>query len=157
MDLDIVDLELARAARGASPERYPPTRGSVEAARRMSHEVERIVTASSVSTSSSEGAAVRREIGMSRAPTQRDLERHPTELSRIHTQKTQHSYTIGRGPKSRQSKKPLPEFGAGKPYPPLLPAQEEYVVEFSGADDPMHAQVCHTLHPLVTLSNNLLL
>jgi DHA1 family multidrug resistance protein-like MFS transporter len=31
-------------------------------------------------------------------------------------------------------------MGLGKPYPPLLPAQEEYVVEFTGPDDPLHAQ-----------------
>lgn len=34
----------------------------------------------------------------------------------------------------------MPEMGLGKPYPPLLPAQEEYVVEFEGPDDPLHAQ-----------------
>lgn len=31
-------------------------------------------------------------------------------------------------------------MGLGKPYPPLLPDQEEYVVEFEGPDDPLHAQ-----------------
>ena len=41
---------------------------------------------------------------------------------------------------TRQSKKPMPNFGAGKPFPPLLPEQEEYVVEFDGPDDPLHAQ-----------------
>jgi DHA1 family multidrug resistance protein-like MFS transporter len=34
----------------------------------------------------------------------------------------------------------LPDFGGGKPYPALLPEREEYVVEFSGFDDPRHAQ-----------------
>ncbi|KJZ78802.1 hypothetical protein HIM_01575 [Hirsutella minnesotensis 3608] len=38
------------------------------------------------------------------------------------------------------SRKPLPAFGAGKPYPPPLPEREEYVVEFDGPDDPLHAQ-----------------
>lgn len=33
----------------------------------------------------------------------------------------------------------LPSFGGDKPYPPPLPEQEEYVVEFSGHDDPRHA------------------
>jgi len=42
--------------------------------------------------------------------------------------------------KSRESRKPLPPFGAGKPYPPTLPDQEDYVVEFDGPDDPLHAQ-----------------
>lgn len=31
-------------------------------------------------------------------------------------------------------------MGAGKPYPPVLPEAEEYVVEFDGVDDPRHAQ-----------------
>jgi DHA1 family multidrug resistance protein-like MFS transporter len=31
-------------------------------------------------------------------------------------------------------------MGAGKPYPPALPEREEYVVEFDGVDDPLHAQ-----------------
>lgn len=31
-------------------------------------------------------------------------------------------------------------MGLGKPYPPPLPDQEEYVVEFEGPDDPLHAQ-----------------
>jgi DHA1 family multidrug resistance protein-like MFS transporter len=34
----------------------------------------------------------------------------------------------------------MPNFGAGKPFPPPLPDREEYVVEFDGPDDPMHAQ-----------------
>jgi DHA1 family multidrug resistance protein-like MFS transporter len=38
------------------------------------------------------------------------------------------------------SKRPLAEFGAGKPYPPPLPEREEYVVEFAGPDDPLHPQ-----------------
>jgi DHA1 family multidrug resistance protein-like MFS transporter len=79
-------------------------------------------------------------MGMSRVSTQRDLERHPTEISRIHTQRSQHSGTVGRTATSRASRKPLPEFGAGKPYPPPLPDQEDYVVEFDGPNDPMHAQ-----------------
>jgi DHA1 family multidrug resistance protein-like MFS transporter len=79
-------------------------------------------------------------MGMSRVSTQRDLERHPTEISRIHTQRSQHSGTVGRSATSRASRKPLPEFGAGKPYPPPLPDQEDYVVEFDGPNDPLHAQ-----------------
>lgn len=67
------------------------------------------------------------------------LERHPTALSRIATQRSQHSATVG-SLRPRQSRKPLPEFGAGKPYPPPLPDKEEYVVEFVGPDDPLHPQ-----------------
>lgn len=77
---------------------------------------------------------------MSRVNTQRDLERHSTALSRINTQRSQHTGTVGRSLKSRESKKPLPEFGAGKSYPPPLPSQEAYVVEFDGPHDPLHPQ-----------------
>jgi DHA1 family multidrug resistance protein-like MFS transporter len=108
---------------------------------RRSEEIERVVSASSVSTSSSE--SVHGGVRMSRIATHRDLERHPTELSRIQTARSQHSGTVGRDfsrSKSREDKKPLPAFGAGKPYPPLLPNQEDYVVEFDGPDDPLHAQ-----------------
>jgi MFS transporter, DHA1 family, multidrug resistance protein len=137
--MDVVDKELEAAARDASPDRYknmPEGRPS----RELEHEVERIATASSSSTTSSEGSVIRREIGMSRMSTQRDLERNPTVLSRIATARSQHSGTVGRSLKSRESKRPLPEFGAGKPYPPPLPEREEYVVEFDGPDDPLHAQ-----------------
>lgn len=67
------------------------------------------------------------------------LERHPTALSRIATQRSQHSATVG-ALRSRPSRRPLPDFGAGKPYPPQLPEKEEYVVEFAGPDDPLHPQ-----------------
>jgi DHA1 family multidrug resistance protein-like MFS transporter len=76
--------------------------------------------------------------------TEVDLERHRTNmsqaLSRIETQRLQHSMTVGESVKSRQSKLPLPAFGAGKPYPPQLPNREDYVVEFDGPDDPMYPQ-----------------
>lgn len=69
------------------------------------------------------------------------LGRYPTAASRIATQKSQHSATVGAaGLKPRAPGKPLPEFGAGKPYPPLLPEKEDFVVEFSGPDDPLHPQ-----------------
>jgi DHA1 family multidrug resistance protein-like MFS transporter len=68
------------------------------------------------------------------------LERHHTVLSRIATQRSQHSATVGAGPRHRPPKKPLPAFGAGKSYPPQLPEKEIYVVEFDGPDDPIHPQ-----------------
>jgi DHA1 family multidrug resistance protein-like MFS transporter len=133
------DLEMERNERDASPERFANSPHG-----RPSHEIERIATASTSSSSSSEGSAIRRErtAQMSRMSTQRDLERHPTVLSRMQTAKSQHTGTVGRSltGKSRESRRPLPEMGLGKPYPPLLPAQEEYVVEFDGPDDPLHAQ-----------------
>ncbi|ROT43295.1 major facilitator superfamily transporter [Sodiomyces alkalinus F11] len=134
MDMDIVDRELAAAAREASPTRYVS---------RDSREIERVLsaaTSSSTTSSSSSSAQPYQRMGISRISTQPDLERHPTALSRIATQRSQHSNTVGRSLKSRESRKPLPAMGAGKPYPPPLPEQEEYVVEFDGPDDPMHAQ-----------------
>jgi MFS transporter, DHA1 family, multidrug resistance protein len=137
--MDEVDRELSRAEDDANSQR-----NSVH--RRRSDEVEhldRVVSASSVSTTSSEGgvSARARPAAISRLSTARDLERHPTELSRIATQKSQHSGTVGRAPTTRtRREKKLPNFGAGKPFPPPLPEQEEYVVEFDGPDDPMHAQ-----------------
>lgn len=142
MVMDEADREIYEAQRDASLERF---RG------RRSHEIERIASVSSVLTASSASSASLNTNGslrerpantMSRAATQNDLERHPTVLSRIQTAKSQHSATVGRGIKStsRASRKPLPEFGDGKPYPPPLPDQEDYVVEFDGPDDPIHAQ-----------------
>ncbi|KAI1033430.1 hypothetical protein LB503_008709 [Fusarium chuoi] len=138
---NIVDQELLDAERAASPQRYQ---------QRDSAEIERVISASTVSSSSSENSARRRSrsIGqynsISRISTQNDLERHPTELSRIQTARSQHNATVGGSLRSRTasraSRKPLPNFGAGKPYPPPLPEQEQYVVEFDGPNDPMHSQ-----------------
>lgn len=85
------------------------------------------------------------------------FERDLISLQRIATQRSQHANTVGEGPeqvepptdeeteknmlrrlRSLAREKPLPPFGAGKPYPPKLPKQEEYVVEFNGPDDPTH-------------------
>lgn len=68
------------------------------------------------------------------------LGRYPTASSRIATQRSQHSATVGAGLRARAAKGPLPEFGAGKPYPAPLPEKEDYVVEFAGPDDPLHPQ-----------------
>lgn len=92
------------------------------------------------SISSSSSSEVPVEPIMSRIQTSYTLERHPTALSRIATQRSQHSGTVGATLRSRASKKPLPPFGAGKSYPPALPAKEAYVVEFDGPDDPLHPQ-----------------
>ncbi|KAI9802400.1 MAG: hypothetical protein M1825_002782 [Sarcosagium campestre] len=134
--MDKVDVDLEKAEREASPRQFSGRRSS---------EIERQPTASSSSSSSafsSVTSATRRQTHMSRVPTAGDghLERNVTALSRIHTQRTQHSGTVGRGEKSRESRKPLPDFGGGKPYPPPLPEREEYVVEFDGEHDPLHAQ-----------------
>ncbi|MCJ1475355.1 hypothetical protein MMC13_004017 [Lambiella insularis] len=133
--MDIVDRDLEKAERGASPDRFPERKSEEY------EQVQRTTTASTGYTSSaSSTSVVREEIGMSTVNTQRDLERHPTELSRIHTQRSQHLGTVGRTLTSRESRKPLPKFGGGKSYPPPLPEREEYVVEFDGPDDPLHPQ-----------------
>ena len=61
------------------------------------------------------------------------------ELQRIDTYRLQRQQTVGscQDPPPKEQWLPL---GAGKPYPasPLDP--ENYVVEFEGADDPIHPQ-----------------
>ncbi|KAL3458961.1 major facilitator superfamily domain-containing protein [Aspergillus heterothallicus] len=59
------------------------------------------------------------------------------ELSRIETYRLQQKTTVG------STRGPLPRgewmaMGAGKEYPPLLPDPEQFVVEFDGANDPLH-------------------
>lgn len=82
---------------------------------------------------------------------QHPTERNPEALRRIETHRSQHQQTVGTrtAPSTsrisstlsrRRTEKPLPSLGAGKPYPPLLPDREEYVVEYDGVDDPLHAQ-----------------
>lgn len=142
------DREMVRAERDASPERF-----SIESPlhsplpRHLSHEIERVPShASSSSTTSSDASFHPPPI--SRASTQRDLERDPTVISRIQTARSQHTGTVGRAPTRKSSRisrifstkeKPLPLMGLGKDYPPPLPDQEEYVVEFDGPHDPLHA------------------
>lgn len=65
---------------------------------------------------------------------------HPIEQHRTQTHKLQHTQTVGASMRTKTESMPLPEFGGGKPYPPPLPAREEYVVEFDGKDDPLHPQ-----------------
>ena len=143
------DQRIASAERDASPDRFPEPFGSFDpdgpakpATGPDGAANERAESVSLTSSSSSSAGSLSRVATdrMSRVNTSRDVERHPTELSRIATHKSQHEGTVGRTLKSRESKKPLPSFGAGKPYPPMLPEQESYVVEFDGPDDPMHPQ-----------------
>ncbi|KAH7095820.1 major facilitator superfamily [Paraphoma chrysanthemicola] len=143
------DRYIERNERDASPTRFPSSNPEKEIEEH--HEpIARTATVSSsgsTSTTSSDASGAERDAGhMSRIATQRDTEgelaeRHPTALSRIQTQRSQHSTTVGGGLRSRtrDSKRPLPAFGAGKPFPPPLPEREEYVVEFDGPDDPLHA------------------
>ncbi|KAI0517370.1 polyamine transporter 1 [Xylaria bambusicola] len=144
--MDEVDRELQRAESDALSGISPRPR-----TRRPSNEVERVNTTSSVSSSEA-GGLYHRTVSMSRVPTSRDLERHPTEISRIHTALSQHSSTVGRDPtsRSRRDSKPLPAFGGGKPLPPPLPDRDAYVVEFEGPDDPYHPQNWPMKKKLVT-------
>lgn len=61
------------------------------------------------------------------------------ELSRIETYRLQHRSTVGSATGPAPQDQWLP-FGGGKPYPPQLPDPDEYVVEFTGEDDPLHPQ-----------------
>jgi DHA1 family multidrug resistance protein-like MFS transporter len=132
--MDASDRIISSAERDASPERFP---SYAEKAIEEHEPIAQTITASTSSSSSSDASAVERDAAMSRLPTQRDdvpnLERHATAMSRIQTQRSQHSATVGASLKSRTSRKPLPAFGAGKPFPPPLPEREEYVVEFDGS------------------------
>lgn len=139
MVMNDADQQMEKAERDASPNRFPP-------AFRRSHEVERrqsIVSSSGSSISS--GSVARGDIGMSRVNTsahghQLSQVRSHVELGRIQTARSQHSGTVGRGSRLKGEQRPMPVFGGGKPFPPDLPAQEEYVVEFDGERDPYHAQ-----------------
>ena len=124
--MDTVDQFLTKAERDASPERFPDS-SSTDEPKRLEQirapqdgaaHVEKgdtITSLGSTASSSTSSASILREpIGMSRVNTQRDLERHPTELDRIETHRTQHGSTVGRTITSRKSKKPLPNFGGGK-------------------------------------------
>lgn len=152
------DKRIEEVERDASPERFEvwsglrPARTLTDAekvARRdtLSRTVTGVSTTTSGSSSSGESVEME-EMNINRMATQRDdvtdLERHPTALSRIQTGRSQHSATVGAGLRSRTVSKhtqtPLPAFGGGKPYPPPLPDREEYVVEFDGPNDPLHAQ-----------------
>ncbi|EFW19866.1 hypothetical protein D8B26_003635 [Coccidioides posadasii str. Silveira] len=129
--MDTVSRDLEKAEQQADRGHLPPP-----------FEIEsRRLSDSSISSSRTSGSISSIDgTDIFRAPTYRDLERHPTALSRIATQRSQHSATVGASFRSRTPKGPLPAFGAGKPYPPPLPEKEEYVVEFDGPDDPLHPQ-----------------
>ena len=148
--MDAVDKDLEKAECAARPQHFPnssPDPPMEEEKQKKEQEmdtrVNTLISSSSASASSysSSSSSIRREdMGVSHVNTTRDLERHPTALSRIETHRTQHGGTVGRSTTSRSAKKPLPPMGAGKVYPPLLPEREEYVVEFDGPDDPLHPQ-----------------
>jgi len=149
MAMDDVDIHVANNERAASPQRF----ANYHEYTSSGEPIERAETRHSSESSSSDGTRAQRPhgnrnpsatSGMSRIATASgipgDMQRNETAMSRIQTHRTLQSVTVGASVKSRQSKKPLPSMGDGKPFPPALPEREEYVVEFDGADDPMHAQ-----------------
>jgi DHA1 family multidrug resistance protein-like MFS transporter len=147
--MDPVDKDLEVAELDASLSRpYPaePAAAAAPADKTETGEAIEHIASSTSSSASSVGAAAaaRRPDNMMRLETQRDqpgsLERNETAMSRIYTQRSQHEGTVGEGVRSRPSKRPMMPMGGGKPYPPSLPAREEYVVEFDGPDDPLHGQ-----------------
>ena len=75
-------------------------------------------------------------------PESLDSDRDSLELQRIHTSRLQQQVTVGsvHRPESVAAGHALIPMGAGKPYPPQLPHPEAYIVEFDGADDPLHPQ-----------------
>lgn len=108
-----------------------------------------IASSSSVSSVDQEEIRGRRQRNMSTISKtstrmERDLmaylDRHPTAVARIEQHRLQHIQTVGGSKVFSREGVELPGFGGGKPYPPLLPEREEYVVEFNGFDDPRHAQ-----------------
>jgi DHA1 family multidrug resistance protein-like MFS transporter len=81
------------------------------------------------------------------ATARSSTDKNPNPIRRIHAHiqarrrmihSFQHLKTVGSSTASSQEI--LPAFGDDKPYPPMLPEQEDYVVEFEGSDDPIHAQ-----------------
>lgn len=139
---------MLRNERDASPIRfqaYGSRHNDEEEAREeveATEEVEEPDERSSVQLEEIGGQRTRRQgLGRTRSEIINYLERHPTALERIETHRSQHLHTVGSHLRSRQStQKDLPNFGANKPYPTPLPDKEEYVVEFDGPHDPLHAQ-----------------
>ncbi|KAJ2903387.1 uncharacterized protein MKZ38_009964 [Zalerion maritima] len=165
--MDNVDRGVLRAEEDAvSPPMSPASTAWPATAHRNPDEIERVESYSTRSSSDHSIVADRSDIlerrtsGLSRVTTHHSsvatgiqrsrsaagYELSHTALSRIATIRSQQTATVGRTVRRRGSSsasrasKPLLAFGAGKPYPPPLPEQEDYVVEFDGPDDPRHAQ-----------------
>lgn len=144
----VMDDSSSQGLEKADPEASHPTHYSQNKAASVSQPDSPLSSSDSSSASSSSSLSHVQSFGddyisrVQTAQTQRSitLERYPTVISRIATHRSQHSVTVGATLGTRPSKSPLPELGDGKPYPPPLPSKEEYVVEFSGLDDPLHPQ-----------------
>ena len=141
--MDIVDRDMERAETEAtrtwsqsSKERREAERTSMDRTRTGDS-----ISSSSTSSEEQDMNRIATAPGGSLGSRQQRTQTHPIEDHRTHTHRLQHTQTVGASTlKSRKTEQPLPEFGGGKPYPPPLPEQEEYVVEFDGKDDPLHPQ-----------------
>lgn len=149
MPLGPEDLAVINAERDASPDRFARSRQVTLVGARSSDdsdaesvELQEIASHNQARPSLNQSATATDGYStLSRSQSETDRfnrhERHPGALHRIETHRTQHTHTIGGGLSRRTTgatSKPLPSFGAGKPYPPALPDKEEYVVEFDGHD-----------------------
>lgn len=142
-NINRIDDDLQRAEADAQPH---ASRWSEEKPR-ASTDADRPASSDSTGSSTGSSSSVDYDMTFRRLQsrnTEIDLERQRSSvsqvLSRIETQRLQHAMTVGESVKSRPLKRPLPAFGAGKPYPPQLPKREDYVVEFDGPDDPLYPQ-----------------
>ncbi|KAI5844157.1 major facilitator superfamily domain-containing protein [Tricharina praecox] len=117
----------------------------------------RYPTSASTASSSSTSVVSRLSLSHQRTAPPRDYDAHDrVVLERLRTATSIYEATVGNdldkprsgsvfGPvfsriTSRLPAEEWPEFGGGKGYPPLLPDQASYVVDFTGPDDPMHGQ-----------------
>lgn len=138
------DAPFAEAAE--TPRREEPVEEVEERPRRPSAGASSVSSYSTASIRQQSRPRQRQMSTLSKSSTrmERDLmaylDRHPTAVARIEEHRLQHSQTVGSKREAQKQGIQLPEFGGGKPYPPPLPEREEFVVEFSGFDDPKHAQ-----------------
>ena len=142
--MDIVDRDMEVAEQQATR-----TWSQTSKERRERESLERRRTQDTISSSSS-GSSTDSQQDMGRIATASGrsigavgaarTRTHPIEDFRMETHRLQHTQTVGASLTKKTDDRPLPEFGGGKPYPPLLPEREEYVVEFDGKDDPLHPQ-----------------
>src|ERR1700753_1225106 len=108
-NMDVVDRDLERAEQDASPERFggiATTTDSKPKEELKTETGEPIEAVESHSSTESDASSARDGIAdMERLPTQRDvlpaLEKNETAIERIHTQRSQHTGTVGATLRSR--------------------------------------------------------
>ena len=130
------DSHIEEAERDASPIRFGNY--SHKSQRSETDAADHVSSASSTSTESYGDRGMSRKSTIGDADMERYLERHPTAVQRMNAHRLQHQTTVGSS--TIRARANMPKFGDNKPYPPMLPEKDEYVVEFEGHDDPLHAQ-----------------